>query len=61
MYDEEDLEEDEYDIDEDDNVYEEDSRDDLIEGDEISTEEEAFMKGYEEDIEDTNEEEEYWE
>jgi|GEM_PF-6601230 len=57
MY-EDDIEEDEYDIDEDNSVYEEDSRDDLIESDEISTEEEAFMKGYEEDIEDTNEEKE---
>lgn len=59
MY-EDDIEEDEYDIDEDSSVYDEDSRDDLIDDDEISTEEEAFMKGYEEDIEETNEEKEDW-
>ncbi|MFH1409489.1 MAG: hypothetical protein ABIH34_06260 [Nanoarchaeota archaeon] len=33
--------------DEEQNVYNESSREDLLEGDEISSEEEAFMKGYE--------------
>ena len=33
-----------------DNVYSETAREELVDGDEISSEEEAFMKGYDEDV-----------
>lgn len=39
------------------NVYSETAREDLIEGDEISAEEEGFMHGYEEDMDLEREEE----
>ena len=36
-------------------VYNGDGREDLVDNDEISAEEEAFMKGYDEDLENTTE------
>ncbi|MCA9478068.1 MAG: hypothetical protein KC535_02895 [Nanoarchaeota archaeon] len=44
MYEENDFEE----------VYNGDGREDLVDNDEISAEEEAFMKGYDEDLDHTN-------
>jgi len=39
------------------NVYKKSTREELVENDEISPEEEAFMAGYEEDAEEDEEEE----
>ncbi|MGM5485458.1 MAG: hypothetical protein ACQEP1_06330 [Nanobdellota archaeon] len=40
-----------------DNVYSENAREDLVDGDEISAEEEGFMKGYDEDLDPEQKEE----
>jgi len=40
------------------NVYDEEVRDDLVDGDEISPEEEGFMQGYDEADEDKEDEDE---
>jgi len=42
----------------DEEVYNEEGREDMVDGDEISSEEEAFMKGYDERDEDDEEKEE---
>ena len=53
----EDLEED-YEFDEAEGVYDENERKELVDEDEISVEEEGFIKGYEDDIEKTSDESE---